>query len=69
VSSAGPAASSAPLLGALGAPALLTPGAAAVSELASESLTQRAWCLVPGLGAQHRAAPAVTGGGTEAEPA
>jgi len=40
-----------------------------MSELASESMTQRAWCLMPGLGAQHRAAPALTGDGTEAEPA
>jgi len=40
-----------------------------MSELASESMTQRAWCLMPGLDAQLPTAPALTGGGAEAEPA
>jgi hypothetical protein len=40
-----------------------------MSELASESMTQRAWSLVPGPDADHHAAPASPGPLTEAEPA
>jgi hypothetical protein len=40
-----------------------------MSELASESMTQCAWSLVPGLDVDHRAASASPGATTGAEPA
>jgi 3' terminal RNA ribose 2'-O-methyltransferase Hen1 len=39
-----------------------------MSERASESMTRRAWSLVPGPDADHHAAPASPGAATEAEP-